>query len=225
MLRMLPALCALALLIASGAVHRWWAGSWSTSEEPAASAARLEDVPRTIADWDGQSQEINPRELEIAEVAGHLLRHYVRQGTHEAVTVLIVCGRPGPISVHTPDVCFSGQGFEMVGEKTHFAAEGRVFGDCPLKPGWHLRIATPDEMRWTWVFHQTEGPPVTKGLELLPGSSALHRAAREIVQAKQTYLTCLEKFGTAQWFSDAPIETIDDTDLPLWMREDVEECV
>jgi hypothetical protein len=117
--------CALALLIASGAVHRWWAGSWSTSEEPAASAARLADVPRTIADWDGHSQEINPRELEIAEVAGHLLRRYVRRGTHEAVTVLIVCGRPGPICVHTPDICFSGQGFEIVGEKTHFTAGGR----------------------------------------------------------------------------------------------------
>jgi len=43
-------------------------------------------------------------------------------------------------------------------------------------------------------------------------------------QAKQTYLSCLEKFGTTQWISDAPIETIDDAELPLWMREDVEEC-
>jgi len=59
----------------------------------------------------------------------------------------------------------------------------------------------------------------------LPGPSALHRAAREIVQAKQTYLSCLAKFGTAHWVSNAPIETIDDTDLPLWMREDIEECV
>jgi hypothetical protein len=105
-----------------------------------------------------------------------------------------------------------------------FAAEGRVFGECPLKPGWHTRIMPPEDMRWTWVFHQTEGPPVTKGLELLPGSTALHRAAREIVQAKQTYHVCLDKFGTMQWVSDAPIETIDDTDLPMWMREVVEEC-
>ena len=106
-----------------------------------------------------------------------------------------------------------------------FAAEGRIFGDCPLKPDWHSRIAAPDGMRWTWVFHQTDGPPVTKGLELLPSSSALHRAAREIVQAKQSYLACLDKFDTSQWVSDAPIEAIIDTDLPVWMREDVEEAV
>jgi len=106
-----------------------------------------------------------------------------------------------------------------------FAAEGRVYGDCPLKPGWHARIVAPDAMRWTWIFHQTEGAPVTKGLELLAGSSAPHRAAREIVEAKQTYLSCLQRFGRTQWVSDAPIETIDDTGLPLWMREDVEEAV
>jgi PDDEXK-like domain of unknown function (DUF3799)/SAP domain len=104
-----------------------------------------------------------------------------------------------------------------------FAAEGRIFDDCPLKPGWHARILPPDEMRWTWVFHQTEGAPVTKGLELLPGSSALNRAAREIVRAKQTYVGCLEKYGERQWISDAPIVALNDTDLPAWMREEVEE--
>jgi hypothetical protein len=101
-----------------------------------------------------------------------------------------------------------------------FATVGRVFGDCPLKPGWHARILPPSEMRWTWVFHATEGAPVTKGLELLPGSSALNRAAREIVQAKQSYLACLRKYGTDQWISDAPIATLDDTDLPMWMLGD-----
>jgi PDDEXK-like uncharacterized protein DUF3799/SAP domain-containing protein len=104
-----------------------------------------------------------------------------------------------------------------------FAAEGRIFGDCPLKPGWGERIMPPEEMRWTWVFHQTEGAPVTKGLELLPGSPALNRAAREIVQAKQVYRQCIEKFGTSQWISDAPIAELAETDLPVWMREDVEE--
>jgi hypothetical protein len=104
-----------------------------------------------------------------------------------------------------------------------FARDDRVFGNCPLKPGWHQRIMSPEDMRWTWVFHQTEGAPVTKGLELLPGSSALNRAAREIVQAKERYRTCLTKFGTQQWVSDAPITALDDRNLPSWLREDAEE--
>jgi hypothetical protein len=30
--------------------------------------------------------------------------------------VLVVCGKPGPISVHTPEVCFPGAGFKIIGE-------------------------------------------------------------------------------------------------------------
>ena len=48
----------------------------------------------------------------------------------------------------------------------------------------------------------------TEGLEVLPNSSALHRAAREIVQAQQAYLACLDKFGTGHWVSDAPIDEL-----------------
>ena len=47
--------------------------------------------------------------------------------------------------------------------------------------------------------------------------------AREIVQAKERYRTCLAKFGTHHWVSDAPITLLDDRDLPSWLREDVEE--
>lgn len=103
-----------------------------------------------------------------------------------------------------------------------FASEGRVFGDCPLKPDWGRRILPPDEMRWTWIFHQTQGAPVTEGLELLPGSPALNRAAREIVAAKATWRQYSERYGSDPWVPDAPIEELSDGDLPPWLLEDVE---
>ena len=106
-----------------------------------------------------------------------------------------------------------------------FAQEGRVFGDCPLKSDWGKRILPPDQMRWTWVFHQTEGAPVTAGLELLPNSPALNRAAREIIKAKEAYCDCLARYGDGQWISDAPIKVLADSDLPKWMREATEEYV
>jgi hypothetical protein len=27
--------------------------------------------------------------------------------------IALLCGRPGPISIHTPDICYGGSGFEM----------------------------------------------------------------------------------------------------------------
>ena len=41
---------------------------------PAASAARLADVPRTVGDWDGEAVEVDARQLAQAEAAGHLSR-------------------------------------------------------------------------------------------------------------------------------------------------------
>lgn len=124
MFRLLPALVGLVLLLGSGVVHRLWTGAWAASNEPATSAARLANVPLTIGDWEGRSNEIDERSLKVAQAEGYLLRHYVQRGTRKEVTVLIVCGRPGPICVHTPDVCFRGTGFQMEGEESHFQFDG-----------------------------------------------------------------------------------------------------
>ena len=34
------------------------------------------------------------------------------------MTVLLVCGRPGPISVHTPETCYGGVGYKPVSSET-----------------------------------------------------------------------------------------------------------
>jgi hypothetical protein len=75
--RVLPLLGAFALPAGSGTAHRLWTGAWAVSGEPAASAARLADVPRTVGDWDGEAVEVDARQLAQAEAAGHLSRRYV----------------------------------------------------------------------------------------------------------------------------------------------------
>jgi hypothetical protein len=110
MLRILPILCAFVLLIASGISHRLWTGSWTTNGEPALSASRLTAVPALIGDWVGADQEIDARQLARAEAAGHLARRYVQRRTGAEVSLFIICGRPGPVSVHTPDICYGGIG-------------------------------------------------------------------------------------------------------------------
>src|SRR5579884_2610159 len=155
MFRLLPALIALVMLLGSGVVHRLWTGEWTASNEPAASAARLANVPLTIGDWEGSSSEIDERSLKVAQADGYLLRHYIHQTTGKEVTVLMVCGRPGPICVHTPDVCFRGTGFQIEGEEARFqfdatedtpAAEFTKADMSKSTPGVteHLRVY------WTW---------------------------------------------------------------------------
>jgi hypothetical protein len=102
------------------------------------------------------------------------------------------------------------------------AREGRVFGECPLLRGWERQIADPEAIVYSWVFHQMDGPPVTVGRQITARSPALNRASREIAHANALYRDCLDKYGSGRWVADEPIVDLLDTDLPPWMREDVE---
>lgn len=114
MKQILPVVAAFLGVFGLGAAHGLWTDRWKVSNEPEASAAKLRDVATTLGEWDGQeAAELDPQALKIGAIVGYINRHYVNRRTGAAVSVLIVCGRPGPISVHTPDICFRGQGFDF----------------------------------------------------------------------------------------------------------------
>lgn len=155
MLRILPLVCAFVLLAASGISHRLWTGSWTLSDEPGLSAARLAEVPASIGDWVGADQEVDARQLARAEAVGHLARRYVQRRTGEQVSLFLICGRPGPIAVHTPDICYGGIGFRVADKP----AQHHVEGDAERPAAAFLRAnfvkadpVAPVRMRiyWTW---------------------------------------------------------------------------
>jgi hypothetical protein len=100
--------------------------------------------------------------------------------------------------------------------------DGRVSGDCPLPAGWERQLAAPNDMKFTWVFHQMEAP-VTVGRQIGGDSPVLNRAVREIAHAKRVWLDCMERFGTGMWIGEEPILDLEEADLPMWLREGVEE--
>jgi hypothetical protein len=110
----LPFLAAAALVLLTGTIHGLWTGRWIVSYELRDSAALLRNVPMTIGDWKGENIEINPYELQMASIVGYVKRRYTNVNDNTIVSVLIVSGRPGPISVHTPDICFEGAGYQLL---------------------------------------------------------------------------------------------------------------
>ena len=159
MLRILPLLCAFLLLIASGISHRLWTGAWSVTDEPGRSAARLAEVRKEIGEWVGADVEVNARELKQAEAVGYLARRYVHR-TGTAVDIFIICGRPGPIAVHTPDICYVGAGFEMAGSPSLY----QVDGDAEAIPAEFMRAnldktnrVTPEHLRIYWAWKAGRG--------------------------------------------------------------------
>ncbi len=145
------------IFVVSGYLEGRWTGRWHASADLKASVARLDDVPRQIGDWDSTDSELDPESREATGAEGFLLRQYMDQrGTR--FTILLVCGRPGPVSVHTPDICYQGIG-AIVGDPDNRTIELRdAREDAEFKV---IRVRGADnqqaqgrlEVYWSWNAH------------------------------------------------------------------------
>ena len=153
--RIVPLLVALTLVVAAGVVHGRWTRRWAGSHAVEAAAAGLARLPLTVGGWHALPLELDRGQLEIGEIDGYIARRYEHAVSGAFVTVLVVCGRPGPISLHTPDVCYAGAGYEPTRppDRRSFALgpDGRpgefrhaVFGRTNTPVPAYLRIL------WSW---------------------------------------------------------------------------
>jgi hypothetical protein len=122
-MRSLLVVLALAAVIVPGIGHAFWTGRWNVSDEPASSAARLASLPREIEDWESTEQQVDPRQMVKSELAGYLWRDYARRNKSGRLAIFLACGRPGPVSLHTPDICYAAVGFRSQEEPAKMNVE------------------------------------------------------------------------------------------------------
>jgi|SRR5579872_2664995 len=132
MSRILLLLTVGAAILGGGYAHGLWTGRWHESRELKEAAARLDRLPEAVGDWQGTPQELDPKVVERAGFAGYALRRYENRRTGSVVSLLVACGRPGPISIHTPQICFPGAGYQMATDATR-AALDRPEGSAPVE--------------------------------------------------------------------------------------------
>ena len=165
MTRIATTLAAVTLILACGLVHGFWTDRWRAPVETTAAASRMDALPTQVGDWVGSIIEVkNPQ---AGGVAGTFLRRYDNHRTGDSVEVYMVCGRPGPVSIHTPDVCYTSNGFTF-GSKSRAAVREKG-GDfwtadavkTTAAEEQHLRIywgwndgagwTAPEDARWNFV--------------------------------------------------------------------------
>jgi hypothetical protein len=154
-MRVLPVLTALPLVLAFGVGEGMWTNRWGWSEEAERAAARLADLPRAVGAWEGHDEKLDPREVAQAKMTGYLLRRFVHRRTGAALTVLLVCGRPGPVAVHTPDVCFPGAGYGLTrkAERHSVSADGLAQPAEFWVAGFEKEGAVSEPLRVFWAWN------------------------------------------------------------------------
>jgi hypothetical protein len=104
-----------ALTVLSGVVQGWMTNRWGVPSRLAEAGAALERLPLRFGKWRaGDSAGLSDFVRNMLQAEGYLVRTYRHEPTGAVVNLLLLVGPPGPIGVHTPEVCFSGQGYSLL---------------------------------------------------------------------------------------------------------------
>jgi hypothetical protein len=109
---------AVALTIAAAVVQGRLANRWDKPADLTAAAERLKAFQQDVGPWRAAgSYKLTPQVTSTLQCAGYIYRRYVNANTGEAVVLAVLVGPPGPISVHTPEICYSGADYTQMGER------------------------------------------------------------------------------------------------------------
>jgi len=159
-LRPLPLLAALAALLISGLVHGFWTQRWQTSAALDGAVARLHAVPMPAGRWRALTVEVDPEPFAQARAVGYWTRRYTREGSNDSITVILMCGRAGHMAVHTPDICYRGAGYEMVGETVRHNVAFKGGGNAQFWMAHFRQPASQDlAIYWAWSADGTWQAP------------------------------------------------------------------
>jgi hypothetical protein len=145
------------LVIGAGAFFGMHTDRWRSTADLDQAVSRLDLVPATLGDWQGKEMPFDAEDLKRAGIMGHASYQYRNIVTGQRVSLLIVCGRFGPISVHTPDICYAAAGFRSVGDapsrKTIPLRDGQAQSVWAMKfnvPATSVSQTSQVEVSWVW---------------------------------------------------------------------------
>ncbi len=155
---MMRIVAAVTLIVGAGLVQGTYCGRFGSSCAESALRARIESLPMTIGDWKGTMFELPAPERDLAGATACFAAVYTNANRGVTVSVLLLGGNPGKISVHTPDICYRGEGYS-----TSAAGEfDYSYGQEPRHAMFRTIVATrggttPSVLRVFWSWNNSKG--------------------------------------------------------------------
>lgn len=96
---------------------------WGADELLAVAGKRLEaPLSEQVGGWRlVQATQFEPDVVRMLQCPAHFSRSYVHEQTGDSVSVAVIVGPPGPVSVHTPEICYSAQDYAITAERRSVA--------------------------------------------------------------------------------------------------------
>lgn len=118
MRRHLPAAVMAALILTAGTIHGRWTNRWARATELQHAVEHLGKLPLTLGDWEGRENVLDEKQRSMyaaSQAVAWVTRRYVHRTTGEALSLLVLCGPPGPTAAHSPEACYPGGGLGLSG--------------------------------------------------------------------------------------------------------------
>ena len=105
------------IAVVSALSHGFLDGRWVNQPDIKSIAAKLDELPTQIGEWSlVENQELPKSAQNLLQCYGYSLQVYKNVTTGRRINVAVLLGPRGPIAVHTPEVCYSGQGIKAAGK-------------------------------------------------------------------------------------------------------------
>ncbi len=134
------------LTIMVGVVHGHLSRRWGTPTNVVAAGKGLEQVPYVIGDWHCAkpaklptkvNSELEESTAQMLHCNGAVSRIYENVVTGERVAVAVLLGPSGTIAVHTPEICYSSQDYQISAQRVLWKPDESATDGDEL---WDLRM-------------------------------------------------------------------------------------
>jgi hypothetical protein len=177
--------------------------SWRLSPRAHVAGQRLEEFSTEgFGNWRlVQENEFPPAVLTILEQPAYFSRTYQHVQTGDHVTVAVIAGQPGPVSVHTPEICYSSRDYTIASERKKHevkTVDGREHELWKLSLDANHADALPLEVLYGWTtgtaWEATERPRYSFGglshlYKLQVAASVPERRGQDEFDPTQDFLT------------------------------------
>ena len=109
---------AIFLTLVSGVLHGRFSQRFSRSQALDDAAERLKQLPTEFGPWRLESRkELSESAQAMLECAGYVHGTYVNGTSGHLITLAVIVGPHGPISVHTPEICFPSRNYKQQSDR------------------------------------------------------------------------------------------------------------
>ncbi len=153
------------LTLSAGYVYGRYSQRWGPTVDLVAAGEHLQTMPQQVGDWqmlDELSMDVSA--VDMLQCAGYTNRRYIHKKTGDTISIALIVGPPGPIAVHTPEVCYSSRAYTILDTNNTTTLDGLQGNSHSFwKTTFTPNQITEDKLRvyYAWATRPTDATSTT----------------------------------------------------------------